>query len=100
MSNEAAIAQKLSLDFWIVTSLCVSMDDTHDDREALAVRLIMEAGRLMEDVSPEFARALPDEAAMAARVELLDQIGSNLRALAAAVRALLSPSGSDLNGLS
>lgn len=57
----------------------------------------MEAGRLMEDTSPEFALALPDGAAIAARIELLERIGSDLQALAAAVRALLSHSGSDLN---
>ena len=65
------------------------MDDTYDDRTALAVMLVMEAGRLMEDISPEFARALPDEAAIPARIELLDRIGIDLLAFAAAARALL-----------
>jgi hypothetical protein len=65
------------------------MEDTHDDRTALAVMLLMEAGRLMEDTSPEFALALPDDNAIAARIELLDRIGCDLQSLAAASRALL-----------
>ena len=53
----------------------------------------------MEDVSPEFALTMPDYSAMAVRVERLDQIGSDLRALAAAALALLSHAGSDPNNL-
>ncbi len=64
------------------------MDDILDDRIELAIMLLMEAGRLMEDASPQFAMALPDEAAISARFELLDQIGSDLRALAAAAHVL------------
>ena len=76
------------------------MKDIDDDRITLAVMLLMEAGRLMEDISPQFAMALPDEAAIFARVELLDRIGSDLRALTLAARALLGHAGSDLNKLS
>jgi hypothetical protein len=65
------------------------MDEATNEQFALAVMLLMEAGRLMEDTSPEFALALPDEAAISARVELLDRIGSDLRALAAAAHVLL-----------
>jgi hypothetical protein len=99
MSNIAAVAKS-----WVSTSLRAqgfvrSMEDIDNDRIALAVMLLMEAGRMMEDLSPEFARALPDEAAMSARVELLDRIGSDLRALTLAARALLSHAGPDLNKL-
>jgi hypothetical protein len=96
-SNEAAIPE-----CWVSTSqprqaLVVFMDDTHDDRKALAEMLLMESGRLMEDTSPEFALALPDHNTIAARIELLERIGSDLRAFAAAARALFSYPGPDHN---
>lgn len=65
------------------------MDETRDDREELAETLLLEAGRLMEEASPEFALALPDYVTISARIEHLDQIGSDLQAMAAAARALM-----------
>ena len=84
---------------WPRQAFVPDMDDTPDHRVALAGMLLMEAGRLMEDASPEFARALPDEAAISARIEALDRIGSDLRALTSAARTLLGHAGFGLNNL-
>ena len=51
-----------------------SLDEPKDNGEALAVALLLEAGRLMEDSSPEFALVMPDPQAIVARADLLDQI--------------------------
>ena len=55
--------------------------------------LLLEAGRLMEDISPEFAIKLPDAAeGVRARIMVLETAADDLLALAAAARALLRSS--------
>jgi hypothetical protein len=62
-------------------------DDLH--RRELIGALLLEAGRLMEDTSPEFAMRLPDRVpGLAARIGILEATATDLLALAAA-RALL-----------
>jgi hypothetical protein len=63
--------------------------DTKDERDALAVTLLLEAGRIMEDTSPEFALAIRDGDEISDRVERLEQTAEDLAALAGAARALL-----------
>jgi len=65
------------------------MDDTLDDRADLVRSLLLEAGRLMEDASPEFALGMRDAGAISSRIELLGCISSDLHAIAAASRALM-----------
>ncbi len=65
------------------------MDYTADDRGELVRLLLLEAGRLMEVASPDFALALADEHAIALRIEQLENIGTDLTAFAAASKALL-----------
>ena len=64
------------------------MDDTQDDRAELVRSLLLEAGRLMEDASPQFAFAMHDPDSISSRIELLERIGTDLQAIAAASRAL------------
>jgi hypothetical protein len=82
---------KLRLDFFGLASLCVAMRSDHEhDRRLLLTNLLLEAGRLMEDASPEFAMRLPDRAAgVAARIDILELTAGDLLALATAARALL-----------
>jgi hypothetical protein len=63
--------------------------DTTKERDALAVALLLEAGRIMEDSSPQFALAIHEASEIFDRVERLEQTAEDLRALAAAARALL-----------
>lgn len=71
----------------------MSEPDAHCLR--LIEELLLEAGRLMENASPDFALSLPDIAAVAARIDHLNQIASDLHALAQASRALLRIAASD-----
>lgn len=80
---------KLHMDFRVAASLGAHMEDTADDRAELVRSLLLEAGRLMEDASPQFALALPDHVTISTRIEDLVQIGSDLQAMAAAARALM-----------
>lgn len=63
--------------------------DTEDGRHGLAGALLLEAGRIMEDTSPEFALAMRKASDISDRVERLEQTAGDLRALAAAARAML-----------
>ncbi|MCB2046699.1 MAG: hypothetical protein KDE32_00575 [Novosphingobium sp.] len=65
------------------------MDEATNEQFALAVALLLEAGRLMEDSSPEFALVLPDSAAIIARAELLARVAGHLQAFAAAALVLI-----------
>ena len=59
----------------------------------LIADLMLEAGRIMEDVSSEFARRLPrSRDGVTERIALLEQSASDLTALAAAARAILRQS--------
>jgi len=80
------------VDFRAEASLGVFMDDTKSEQEVLAAALLLEAGRLMEDSSLEFALAMPDTNAIADRVVLLERIAGDLHAFAAAALALLRAS--------
>lgn len=64
-------------------------DETKIEHERLAVSLLLEAGRVMEDSSVVFALALPDAASIAERARHLDRIASDLGAFAQAAVALL-----------
>ena len=82
---------KLDIDFFGAAGTYVGMQsqDEHD-RLRLIGALLLEAGRMMEDTSPEFARRLPDHVAgAAARIAILETIAAELLALAGAGRALL-----------
>ena len=92
VSDKAVIPPRLRLDLIDTASLGVRMDDTQDDRTATAVMLLMEAGLQMEDASPQFAMALPYNAAIASRIEQLDRVAGDLQALAAAARVLMNSS--------
>ena len=70
------------------------MSEPVDDRLNLIRGLFLEAGRLMEGTSAEFALAMPNLEAIAARTLLLDQLASDHQALTAATRALLRVSAS------
>ena len=62
----------------------------HDNRRQLITGLLLEAGQLMEDTSPELAMSLPYHVAgVAARIAILEAAASDLLALATAGRALL-----------
>jgi hypothetical protein len=65
------------------------MDEATNEQFALAVALLLEAGRAMEDTSPEFALVLPDSAAIIARAELLARVAGDLQAFAAAALVLI-----------
>lgn len=65
------------------------MDGALDDRGELIRSLLLEAGRLMEDASPQFAIGMHDEDAISSRIELLERIGGDLQAIAAASRVLM-----------
>jgi len=64
-------------------------DETKTGRERLAVGLLLEAGRLMEDSSVAFALSLPNTDAIAERAGHLDRIGRDLQAFANAAAVLL-----------
>ncbi len=78
------------MDFRASASLCVVMSHADDNtRSGLIQHLLLEAGRLMEDASPEFALAPPDTAkALDARIAFLEAVAVDLQALAAAARTL------------
>jgi hypothetical protein len=58
----------------------------------LIQRLLLEAGRIMEDSSPELALKLPDDPAeVSKRIDQLARTASALSAFAAAAQALLKP---------
>lgn len=58
----------------------------------LIQRLLLEAGRIMEDASPELALKLPDDLAnVRKRIDRLARNAETLSALAAAAVALLEP---------
>jgi hypothetical protein len=79
----------LRLDFCLPPSLCRAMPDHLNDTAHLIQQLLLEAGRIMEDCSPEFALALPpDGEEIAARLTALEGAVRDLAALAAAARAL------------
>ena len=60
-----------------------------DDGHAEVQRLLLEAGRIMEDSSPALALALPDDPrVISERIEQLATSASDLTALAAAARLL------------
>ncbi len=64
--------------------------DHEPDRHQLLTNMLLEAGQLMEDASPEFAMQLPERAAgVAARIDILELTVGNLVALTTAARALL-----------
>lgn len=85
---------KLRVDFSPPASMCAGMSHADDDsRSELIQQLLLEAGRLMEDASPDFAVALPDAVeCIEARIALLEAVASDLQSLAVAARALLRPS--------
>lgn len=61
----------------------------------LIQHLCVEAGRIMEDESPELALNLPaSQSAIATRLEAMSQAGSDIAALAAAAEVLLRRSTS------
>lgn len=65
-------------------------DADFEKRAELIQQLLLEAGRLMEDASPELALGLPVSlGALNARIIALDVIADDLAALAAAARLLL-----------
>jgi hypothetical protein len=58
----------------------------------LIQRLLLEAGRIMEDISPELALKLPESAAdVGKRIEQLSRNASVLSILAMAADGLLEP---------
>ncbi len=75
--------------------MCAGMPHADDhSRSELIQLLLLDAGRLMEDVSPEFAMALPETAeALDDRITSLETVASDLQALASAARALFRMSG-------
>ena len=64
------------------------MPDSTDDRLNLIQQLLLEAGRIMEVSSPEFALAVPGSRELDRRIALLEQTASDLLALASAARTL------------
>lgn len=68
------------------------MDSPHpESRTELIAGLMLEAGGLMEDASPEFALALPsDRDDIAARINKLTKTAEQLQNLANASRTLLA----------
>lgn len=94
-SATADIQTKLRMDFPPATSpfACMSDPDSHCLR--LIEDLLLEAGRMMENSSLDFALALPDFVAVAARIDKLDRIASDLRALGGAARALSRNTATD-----
>jgi len=64
-------------------------DETRIEREQLAVSLLLEGCRLMEDSCVVFALALPNAASIAERARHLDRIASDLGSFAQAAVALL-----------
>ncbi len=59
--------------------------------------LLLEAGRLMEDESPELAMILPREPALiAARVDRLHRVATDMLALAVAAQALARSIGDEI----
>jgi hypothetical protein len=66
------------------------MTDLPDPRLLKLIQMLcLEAGRLMEDRSPEFALVLPKEPSeLAARLEYLREVSEELVTLSAAAQAL------------
>jgi hypothetical protein len=63
-----------------------------DDRLDLIQRLCLEAGRRMEDASPEFAQPLPsDSVALEQRLNFRAEVAGDLMALSQAAQALQRP---------
>jgi hypothetical protein len=86
-----ADVQKLRLDFARGSRLHCGMEIGAQQTE-LIQRLLLEAGRIMEDASPELALKLPgDPAEVRKRIDQLATNASALSALAAAAHALLEP---------
>ncbi|NTZ42562.1 hypothetical protein G7A66_05580 [Altererythrobacter sp. SALINAS58] len=68
-------------------------DDLH--RRELIQQLLLEAGRIMEDGSPDLALAAPDDRqALLSRIDQLTRDGRAIVALAAAAAALAEQPGS------
>lgn len=78
-----------------MASMYAAMPERDENYTRLVEILLLEAGQIMEDASPDFAMAFSDIEVVRARIDRLDRITGELNALAAAARTLLRHVGPD-----
>ena len=91
MRAQSRYIRKLDIDFSVLPDMCADMEDDHErSREAAIEQLLLSAGYLMEEASPELAmRIEPTRHALEVRIRLVEDTATDLLSLASAARAVL-----------